>query len=120
MKVARTKVKAGQDPVFDETFDLDDIPPDVLTFTVTVMNRGRRAKDAEVAEVILLNFIYSEKASKFCEIFPLLLTTVHKVKNKRKILQNFVAFSEYMNFTICMGGLVIHRRGSAAPIYHLN
>ena len=54
MKVARTKVKAGQDPVFDETFDLDDIPPDVLTFTVTVMNRGRRAKDAEVAEVILL------------------------------------------------------------------
>ena len=54
MKVARTKVKAGQDPVFDETFDLDDIPPDVLTFTVTVMNRGRRAKDAEVAEVIFL------------------------------------------------------------------
>ena len=58
MKVARTKVKAGQDPVFDETFDLDDIPPDVLTFTVTVMNRGRRAKDAEVAEVILLIYIY--------------------------------------------------------------
>ena len=51
VKVARTKVKAGQDPVFDETFDLDDIPPDVLTFTVTIMNRGRRAKDAEVAEV---------------------------------------------------------------------
>ena len=99
MKVARTKVKAGQDPVFDETFDLDDIPPDVLTFTVTVMNRGRRAKDAEVAEVILLKFIYSEKATKYCEIFPLLLTTVHTVKSKRKILQNFVAFSyEYMNF----------------------
>ena len=100
MKVARTKVKAGQDPVFDETFDLDDIPPDVLTFTVTVMNRGRRAKDAEVAEVILLKFIYSEKATKYCEIFPLLLTTVHTVKSKRKILQNFVAFSEYMNFNL--------------------
>ena len=28
-----------------------DVPPDVLTFTITVMNRGRRAKDAEVAEV---------------------------------------------------------------------
>ena len=53
VKVARTKVKSGQDPVFDETFDLDDIPPDVLTFTVTVMNRGRRAKDAEVAEVLV-------------------------------------------------------------------
>merc|ERR1712223_1504824 len=51
VKIGRTKVKAGQDPVFDETFDLDDIPPDVLTLTITVMNRGRRAKDAEVAEV---------------------------------------------------------------------
>ena len=28
-----------------------DIPPDVLTFSVTVMNRGKRAKDAEVAEL---------------------------------------------------------------------
>ena len=48
----------------------------------------------------LLKFIYSEKATKFFEIFPLLLTTVHTVKSKGKISQNFVAFSEYMNFTI--------------------
>ena len=46
-----------------------------------------------------VKFIYSEKATKFCEIFPLLLTTVHTVKSKGKISQNFVAFSEYMNFT---------------------
>jgi hypothetical protein len=46
----------------------------------------------------LIKFIYSEKATKFCEIFPLLLTTVHTVKSSVKILQNFVAFSEYMNF----------------------
>ena len=45
-----------------------------------------------------LNFIYSEKATKFCEIYLLLLTTVHTVKSKGKISQNFVAFSEYMNF----------------------
>ena len=46
-------------------------------------------------------FIYSEKATKFGEIFPLLLTTVHTtVKSKGKISQNFVAFSEYMNFTV--------------------
>ena len=51
VKVAKTKVKSGQDPVFDETFELEDIPPDVLVFTVTVMNRGKRAKDAEVAEL---------------------------------------------------------------------
>ena len=48
----------------------------------------------------LIKFIYSEKATKFCEIFPLLLTTVHTVKSKGKISKNFVAFSEYMNFSI--------------------
>ena len=32
-------------------------------------------------------------------MFPLLLTTVHTVKSKGKILKIFVAFSEYMNFT---------------------
>ena len=47
-----------------------------------------------------IKFICSEKATKFWEIFPLLLTTVHTVKSKGKISQNFVAFSEYMNFTI--------------------
>ena len=47
----------------------------------------------------LVKFVYSEKATKFCEIFPLLLSTVHTDKSKVKILQNFAAFSEYMNFT---------------------
>ena len=47
-----------------------------------------------------LKFIYSEKATKFWEIFTLLLTTVHTVKSKVKILQNCVAFSEYMNFNL--------------------
>ena len=42
--------------------------------------------------------MYSVKAAKFCEIFPLLLTTVHTVKSKGKILEFFLAFSEYMNF----------------------
>ena len=47
-----------------------------------------------------VKFIYYKKATKFCEIFALLLTTVHKVKSKVKILQNFVAFSDYMNFNL--------------------
>ena len=47
---------------------------------------------------ILLNFIYSEKAAKLCEIFPLLLTN-NTYSQKGKISQTFVAFSEYMNFT---------------------
>jgi hypothetical protein len=45
-----------------------------------------------------IKFIYSEKATKFCEIFTLLLTVCNVVKNKVKISQNFVAFSEYINF----------------------
>ena len=43
-------------------------------------------------------FIYSVKATKFCDIFTLLLTVCTVVKSKVKISQNFVAFLEYMNF----------------------
>ena len=46
-----------------------------------------------------LKFIYSEKATKFCEISTLILSYVVPVKSKVEILQNFVAFSEYMNFS---------------------
>jgi len=53
VKVAKTKVKLGPDPVYDEEFLLDDIPPDVITVNVTVWNRGKRAKDTEVAELTL-------------------------------------------------------------------
>ena len=45
-----------------------------------------------------INFIYSEKAKKFCEISTLLLSYLVPVKSKVKILQNFLAFSEYVNF----------------------
>ena len=50
--------------------------------------------------VKLLKFIYFEKATKFCEIFTLLLSYVVPVKSKVEILKIFVAFSEYMNFTM--------------------
>ena len=45
-----------------------------------------------------LKIIYSEKATQFCEISTLLLSYVVPVKSKVEISQNFVAFSEYMNF----------------------
>ena len=57
-------------------------------------------KTIKLASFRMVKFIYSEKATIFCEIFPLLLSTVPTVKSKGKISQNFVAFSEYMNFTI--------------------
>ena len=50
----------------------------------------------------VLKFIYSEKATKFCEFFTLLLTGTTWDKSKVKISQNFVAFSEYMNFSVKM------------------
>ena len=45
-----------------------------------------------------VKFIYSEKATKFCEISINYLSYVFPVKYLVEILQNFVAFSEYMNF----------------------
>ena len=47
-----------------------------------------------------VKFINSEKATKFCEISTLLLSFVVPVKSKVEISQNFVAFSEYMNFKL--------------------
>ena len=46
----------------------------------------------------MLKFIYSEKATQFCEIFTLLSSVCTEDKSKVKISQNFVVFSEYMNF----------------------
>ena len=50
-----------------------------------------------------VKFIYSEKATKFCEIFTYLLTATTLDKSKVKILQHFVPFSEYMNFSVDAG-----------------
>ena len=48
--------------------------------------------------VPLVKFIYSEKATIFCEIFTIDLSYAVTVKSTVEISQNFVAFSEYMNF----------------------
>ena len=50
----------------------------------------------------MLKFIYSEKATKFCKISTVDLSYVVTVKSTVEISQNFVAFSEYMNFTDSM------------------
>ena len=48
--------------------------------------------------LLFIKFIFFEKATKFCKISTLLLSYLVTVKSKVKISQNFVAFSEYMNF----------------------
>ena len=47
----------------------------------------------------LIKFVFSEKATNFAKSSPYFgLQYLHTVKSKVKISQNFVAFSEYMNF----------------------
>ena len=60
-------------------------------------------------------FIYCEKATKFCESFPLLLSYVVPVKINWKISQNVVAFSEYMNFTPVHPSFLIPKQISRYP-----
>ena len=48
--------------------------------------------------LVLLKFIYSEKATKFCKLSTVDLSYVVTVKSTVEISQSFVAFSEYMNF----------------------
>ncbi|XP_068912775.1 ras GTPase-activating protein 1 [Tenebrio molitor] len=51
VRIARTRAKSGPDPVWDEEFVFDDVPCDVVSFTLTVHNKGKRGKDTEVAEL---------------------------------------------------------------------
>ena len=56
----------------------------------------RRKKTSEVwTQSEFLKFIYSKKATKFCEI-----STVDLTVTTVEISQKIVAFSEYMNFTV--------------------
>ena len=52
----------------------------------------------ESIQYYTLKFIYSEKATTFCEISTVDLSYVVPVKSTVEISQNFVDFSEYMNF----------------------
>ena len=80
------------------------LPSKVACFSKNAefFSTGLVAKLAQKAELCitksLLKFIHSEKATKFSEISSLLLNVCTVVKSKVKILQNFVAFSECMNF----------------------
>lgn len=51
VKVARTSVKCPPDPIWEEDFVLEDIPADVTYFKLTLCNKGKRAKDGELAEI---------------------------------------------------------------------
>ena len=67
---------------------------DRLMYNLKEIMKKPPVKDGSSDKESSVKFIYSEKAAKFCEIFPLLLTTVHTVKSRGKISQNFVPFSD--------------------------
>ena len=50
--------------------------------------------------ILYIKLLYSEKGTKFFKISTVDLSYVVTVKSTVEILQNFVAFSEYMNFSI--------------------
>ena len=50
----------------------------------------------------IVKFIYSEKATKFCEISTVDLTVTTQDKSTVVISRKFVAFSEYMNFNFVL------------------
>ena len=58
----------------------------------------------------LSKFIYSEKATQFCEISTVDLSYVVPVKSTLEISQNFVAFSECMNFNVKIKRPLFHSR----------
>ena len=82
-------------PIFETKSDLH-------LWNLMIFNEFSFKKNKKIYNVHVVKFIYSEKATKFCEIFPLLLTVCTVVKSKGKISQNFVAFSEYLNFKLCL------------------
>lgn len=53
VKIGKTRMKSAPDPMWEEEFVLDDVPPDVVTLAITVLSRGKRNKESEVAEVII-------------------------------------------------------------------
>ena len=51
-------------------------------------------------ETLLVNFIYSEKATKFCKITTVDLSYVEPVKSTVEILQNFMTLLRFDYFNL--------------------
>ena len=84
-----------------EILDFPKIPRKLWQISALESKKWSNQKDSYF---IVLNspqwkFIYSEKVTKFWEISTIDLTYEVPVKSTVEILQNFVTFSEYINFT---------------------
>ena len=74
-------------------------PHPFCTYFFTFCNKaGNKQCKYNLLPTYKVKFMYSEKVTKFCEISTVDLSYVVPVKSTVVISQNFVAFSEYMNF----------------------
>ena len=89
---------------------------DRLMYNLKEIMKKPPVKDGSSDKESSVKFIYSEKAAKFCEIFPLLLTTVHTVKSRGKISQNFVPFSDIWTLNLTFHEDIITARPKASWI----
>ena len=64
----------------------------------TSLPHSAQYKSTDLRPWVGIKFIYSEKATKFCEISTADLTGTAYDKSTVEISQNFVAFSDYTNF----------------------
>lgn len=91
VKVGRTQVKSPPDPVWEEDFILEDIPADIDSFSITVLNKAKRnGKDSEVAEVTVE--LSSIKMTDICQDLPLtgLITPVREDWGSMRIRVRYV------------------------------
>ena len=63
------------------------------SFIFKPSNSNSLAKQTQICTV---KFVYSVKATKFCGISTLLLSTLHTDKSKVEISENFLVFSKYI------------------------
>ena len=80
-RATETQVKVEESST--EKTDESAVPDDIKAFYQKI---DEDDDDEEESKGLILKFIYSEKATKFCEIFPLILTVCTVVKSKVKIL----------------------------------
>ncbi|CAH1797492.1 unnamed protein product, partial [Owenia fusiformis] len=89
VKVCRTQTKeicANQTSVvWEEEFYLEDIPPDIDTFTVTISNRGRRSKDTDVVQysMPLTSLPNGEQCDEWHMLSPINMQTKSEMGNIR-------------------------------------
>ena len=98
----------GADAQKKERDDVKELLQQLLPTFKKKVNKELEEKNRMLSEnpgLLQVKFMYSEKATQFCKIFPLLLTVCTVIKSKGNISQNFVAFSEYMNFKTVLSQL---------------